>query len=56
VPIANILGLFNLFNFDDPADPENGRVLHMLKIVADSLDKTIHEIVQNTCEIRKVIK
>jgi len=56
VPIANILGLFNLFNFDEPTDPENGRVLHMLKLVAESLDKTIHEIVQNTGEIRKVIK
>ncbi|MDP9078768.1 MAG: response regulator [Bacteroidota bacterium] len=56
VPIANILGLFNLFNFDDPADPENGKVLHMLKLVAENLDKTIHEIVLNTTEIKEIIK
>ena len=56
VPIANILGLFNLFEFDDPCDPINGKVLNMLKLVAESLDKTIHEILQNTAEIRRIIK
>jgi signal transduction histidine kinase len=56
VPIANILGLFSLFNFDTPSDPVNGKVLNMLKRVADDLDKTIHEIVQNTSEIREIIK
>jgi DNA-binding NtrC family response regulator len=55
VPVANILGLFNLFEFDDPSDPINGKVLHMLKLVAESLDKTIHEIIENTHEIRKMI-
>jgi DNA-binding NtrC family response regulator len=55
VPIANILGLFNLFEFDKPADPINAEVLFMLKLVADSLDKTIHEIVQNTGEIKNEI-
>jgi len=29
VPIANILGLYNIFNFDDPSDPINGKVLNM---------------------------
>lgn len=56
VPIANILGLFNLFEFDNPSDPINGKVLMMLKLVAESLDKTIHEITQNTIDIRQVIK
>ncbi len=55
VPIANILGLFNLFEFDDPTDPINGQVLNMLKLVAESLDKTVHDIIQNTGEIRNVI-
>jgi len=53
VPIANILGLFDLFEFDNPSDPVNGQVLNMLKLVAESLDKTIQEIVQNTSEIKK---
>jgi len=56
VPIANILGLHSLFNFDDPTDPVNGKVLNMLKLVAENLDKTIHEIVKNTSEIREIIR
>jgi len=56
VPIANIIGLFNLFEFDDPCAPINGKVLVMLKLVAESLDKTIHEITQNTGEIKMLIK
>jgi DNA-binding NtrC family response regulator len=52
VPIANILGLFNLFDFENPADPINGKVLTMLKTTAESLDKIIHEIVQKTNEIK----
>jgi CheY-like chemotaxis protein len=56
VPVANILGLFNLFNFETPGDPVNGQVLIMLKLVAENLDKTIDEIVQNTNEITEIIK
>jgi DNA-binding NtrC family response regulator len=55
VPVANILGLFSLFNFDTPCDPVNGKILNMLKLVAEDLDKTIHEIVQNTTEIKEII-
>jgi CheY-like chemotaxis protein len=56
VPIANILGLFNLFKFDDPLNPVNAEVLCMLKAVAESLDAIILEIVQNTSEIKSVVK
>ena len=56
VPIANMLGLFNLFDFENPARAINGKVLNKLKLVAESLDKIIAEIVQNTGEIKKVIK
>jgi len=56
VPVANILGLFSLFNFETPGDPVNGKILNMLKLVAEDLDKTIHEIVQNTNEIKEIIK
>jgi len=55
VPVANILGLFNLFEFDNPAAPINGTILNMLKDAADSLDKTIFEIVQNTKEIGSIL-
>jgi PleD family two-component response regulator len=56
VPIANILGLFNLFEFENPADPINGKVLNMLKLVAQSLDQIVQEIMQNTVEIKRVIE
>ena len=56
VPIANMLGLFTLFNFKNPADSINGKVLNKLKLVAESLDQIIVAIVQNTGEIKKVIK
>lgn len=52
VPVANILGLFNLFKFDNPYDPINAEILCKLKISAESLDSIIHEIVKKTSEIR----
>jgi DNA-binding NtrC family response regulator len=56
VPIANMIGLFSLFDYDDPADPINGNVLTRLKVVAESLDKIVIAIVKNIAEIKKVIK
>lgn len=51
VPVTHILGLFNLFNYENPADPINGDVLSKMKTIAESLDKVIHKIVQKTNEI-----
>jgi DNA-binding NtrC family response regulator len=56
VPIANILGLIDLFEFDNPADPINGVILNKLKTVTESLDIIIQEIVQNNCEIKSVVE
>jgi hypothetical protein len=56
VPIANVLGLFSLFNFDNHTDPINGEVLNMLKLVAEDFDKTIYKIVQSTSDIKKLIR
>lgn len=55
VPITHILGLYNLFNFDDSSDPYNSNVLIMLKKSAESLDDIIHEINKKTNEIRDLI-
>ena len=52
VPIANILGLIDLFEFDTPSDPINGVILNKLKTVAESLDIIIQEIVQNTSRLK----
>jgi len=55
VPVANILGLFSLFEFDNPAAPINATIMTMLKDAADTLDKTIIEIVDNTREIGSIL-
>lgn len=51
-PIAQILGLYNLFNFDDYSDPMNAEIFDKMKDTAKSLDKIVRDIVQNTNEIR----
>ncbi|MES2875465.1 MAG: response regulator [Bacteroidota bacterium] len=51
VPVVHILGLYDFFNFNDPADPINAETLSMLKISAESLDNIIGEIVQKISDI-----
>jgi DNA-binding NtrC family response regulator len=55
-PLTNILGLFSLFKFDNPSDPLNGEIICKLKIVAESFDKVIHDILEKTSEIKHTIK
>jgi DNA-binding NtrC family response regulator len=50
-PVANILGLIELFNVNNPNDPENIIVLTNLELAAKDLDTIIKEIVQKTSEI-----
>lgn len=50
-PLANILGLYNLFKFDDPSHPINIEVIKKLKHSLESLDLVIHEITRKTSEI-----
>lgn len=51
VPVAHILGLFDLFEFDNPAAPINGEIFGMLKTSVESLDRIVIEILQKTSEI-----
>jgi GAF domain-containing protein len=44
-PIANILGLANLFNFDNPSDPVNAKVLTNLRSAVETMDGIVKEIV-----------
>lgn len=53
-PIAQILGLYNLFNFNDYSDPMNAEIFDKMKDTAKSLDNVVREIVQNTTEIREI--
>ncbi len=51
VPVAQILGLFDLFKFEQPAHPINAEILGMLKVIAESLDGVISEIVLKTSQL-----
>lgn len=54
VPVAQILGLYSLFKFDNPSDPANNEIFSMLKTAVESLDKIIHEITEKTNEIKNM--
>ncbi len=51
-PIASILGLINLFNFDDPKDPVNTDIIMNLQSATLAFDDIIHNIVEKTSEIK----
>lgn len=51
VPITHILGLFDLFEFDNPSAPINAQIFDMLKASVESLDRIVIEILQKTSEI-----
>ncbi|MCW3077495.1 MAG: DNA-binding transcriptional regulator BaeR [Bacteroidetes bacterium] len=55
VPVAHILGLFDLFKFDEPGHPINAEVLSQLKTSAQSLDKIVQDIVLKTREIKDTL-
>jgi|GEM_PF-5816393 len=47
-PVASILGLLNIYNRENPADPENELVLKHLDESAQKLDTLVREIVKKT--------
>ena len=47
-PLASILGLIQIFNKQNPADPFNIEVLEMLETSSQQLDLVIHEVIKNT--------
>ncbi|HRO41197.1 MAG TPA: PAS domain-containing protein [Flavipsychrobacter sp.] len=49
-PVATILGLTDLFNFDDPSDPMNAEILSSIKEQTKTLDEMIHEVDELTRE------
>jgi len=51
-PVASMLGLFKLFNFENANDPLNSEVLKKLQNITVEFDKMIREIVEKTVEIR----
>lgn len=47
-PVASILGLIQLFNYDNPADPVNKEILEGIKYATTGLDDIIKEVVEKT--------
>jgi PAS domain S-box-containing protein len=47
-PVASILGLVQLFNYDDPADPVNKEILEGIKFATNGMDDIIKEVVEKT--------
>jgi PAS domain-containing protein len=43
-PVATMLGMVELFNFSDPADPMNAEILSNIKELTEKLDGMIHEV------------
>lgn len=52
VPVAQIQGLFNLFDFENPKHPSNPEIFKKLKVTIDSFDGIIKEITQLTSKIK----
>ncbi len=50
-PVANIMGLVQLFNLNDPTDPYNGQILESLRIVSEKLDGIIKRITAHTNDV-----
>lgn len=53
-PIANILGLINIINFENPNDSGNTQIILKLQKTAIMFDNIIHEIVRKTHEIETI--
>lgn len=43
-PVASILGMADLFNFDEPDDPMNAEIITNIKELSVKLDEMIHEV------------
>ncbi|CAA9344667.1 MAG: diguanylate cyclase/phosphodiesterase (GGDEF & EAL domains) with PAS/PAC sensor(s) [uncultured Cytophagales bacterium] len=50
-PVANMLGLVYLFNYENPSDEFNQTLLRSMKLTASELDTIIHRIVAMTQEL-----
>jgi len=51
-PVASILGLVKLFNYENPTDPVNKEVIDGLAIVTDKLDTVVKEVINKENKLR----
>jgi PAS domain S-box-containing protein len=55
-PIANIQGIINLLDLENPNDPTNLELIPQLETASKELDTIINEIVQNTHGIKAIVQ
>jgi DNA-binding NtrC family response regulator len=53
-PVANLIGIGDLFNYKDPCDPMNIELMERMKTCVKELDEVIAEIVQKTEGIKDI--
>ena len=51
-PVATILGLIQIFNYDDPSDPINKEVMEGLSVVTERLDTVVKEVIYKENKLR----
>lgn len=52
-PVATILGLVQLYNHDDPADPDNKKVIEGIGSMTEQLDSVVKEVIIKENKLRK---
>ncbi|MCC5946145.1 MAG: PAS domain S-box protein [Bernardetiaceae bacterium] len=53
-PVASILGLIQIFDFKNPANPFNLELLDHMKTMTNELDEVIHQIVDKTYHVEEL--
>ena len=51
-PVATILGLVQVFNYDDPADPMNKQVMEWIGATTEKLDTVVKEVILKENRLR----
>jgi signal transduction histidine kinase len=52
-PVANVLGIINLLNLENPSDPTNIELIPMLETASKELDSVISQIVEKTNKLEQ---
>jgi|GEM_PF-3528244 len=51
-PVSAIMGFVQIFNFEDPADPNNKQVMEWIGVTAEKLDNVVRSVVSKENELR----
>ncbi|MES2618413.1 MAG: hypothetical protein V4613_11065 [Bacteroidota bacterium] len=54
-PVANIMGIVQMIDFENKSNPMNFELLKKLEDATNELDNVIHRIVENTEEVKKTL-